>query len=66
MLQVKVPDMSCQHCVSSITEALKKQDAAVQVQADTESKLVQVHSDKLDLAQIQQALDEVGFSAEAA
>ena len=34
MTTLKVPDMTCQHCVATITKLIQQQDPAAQVQTD--------------------------------
>ncbi len=44
MMTFQIPDMSCGHCVRSITEAVQAADPTATVQADLSSHLVQVES----------------------
>lgn len=45
MLKLNVPDMSCEHCVSAVTKALKSVDASADVVVDLNNKTVSVKSD---------------------
>jgi len=64
MLNFHVPDISCQHCVASITESIHKMDAQAQVQIDTESKKVQVQTHKLDAEAVALAIAEAGYTVQ--
>ena len=46
MIEFKLPDMSCGHCVSRVTQALKGADPACSVEVDLASKTAKVHSDE--------------------
>lgn len=41
-----VQDMTCGHCVSVVTTAIKTQDDAAQIEIDLESKAVRIESVK--------------------
>ncbi|MEX2425987.1 MAG: heavy-metal-associated domain-containing protein [Thermomicrobiaceae bacterium] len=58
----KVPDVSCDHCVSSITKELTQIDGVQNVQVDLQSKQVTViASDEVAEQQIRDGIDEAGF-----
>lgn len=44
MLKIRVPDMSCAHCVQTITETLKSLDPAVTLNFDLAQYTVMVKS----------------------
>ncbi|KQV53411.1 hypothetical protein ASC95_11775 [Pelomonas sp. Root1217] len=44
MYRFILPDMSCGHCVATITEALKAADAQARVEIDREARTAEVHS----------------------
>ncbi len=54
-----VPDISCQHCVDSITTEVSKVDGVTNVNVDLDAKTVAV--DGGDDAEIISAIDEAGF-----
>ncbi|SFX80763.1 copper chaperone [Thermoactinomyces sp. DSM 45891] len=58
---LKVNGMSCNHCVRSIEEALKK--ISVQVKVDVAGKTVSVEYDEtqVNLEQIQQIIEDQGY-----
>lgn len=60
MLTLKVPDMSCGHCVSTVKKAVRGVDPAAIVAVDLATKLVTVESDLDDLA-IAGAVREAGY-----
>ena len=60
MLEFEVKDMSCGHCASSVTKAVKLVDPAAQVDVDLGSKKVKVESSR-DRASFAKALTEAGY-----
>ncbi len=44
MLKLKVPDMTCGHCVQTVEKAVKSVDPAAQVEVDLAQKIVVVHT----------------------
>ncbi len=60
-MKFTVPDMSCNHCVNAITNAVKELDPGAQVQADLETKLVTVTTG-LDPAAVAQAITDAGYA----
>ena len=63
MSKLKVPDMTCGHCVKSITEAIKEAAPSVEVECDLSTKLVTVTGDH-DAAKIQEVVKEAGYTPE--
>ncbi len=61
MLEFEVKDMMCDHCVSSITKALRKADAATQVEFDLLARRVRV-AGALDAQAASQAIKAAGYS----
>lgn len=60
MIEFNVDAMSCGHCVSAVTKAVKALDPEARVEVDLDSKKVKVES-KEDGARIAQALTEAGY-----
>lgn len=63
-MKLHVPDMTCNHCVSSITKAIKELSSDAHVVCDLHHNFVEV----LDMAQesaekVIAALDDIGFEA---
>jgi copper chaperone len=54
MIKLSVPDMSCGHCVSTITEAIRKVDPTADVETDLAAKVltVQTSQPKVMIARI--------------
>lgn len=44
MLQFRLPDMTCCHCVSTLTKTCKEVDPAARVQLDLSAKTVTVET----------------------
>ena len=57
------PDISCGHCVATINGAVGALDGVRRVEADEQTKQVQVEFDpsKVSLAQIEAMMDEEGY-----
>jgi copper chaperone len=62
MITFEVQDMSCGHCVSTITKAVKALDAQAQVQIDLPSHRVQIEPATADAAALREAIAEAGFT----
>jgi copper chaperone len=57
-----VPEVSCEHCVSAITNELTRIDGVENVQVDLQSKKVTVvASENVAEQQIREGIDEAGF-----
>lgn len=63
MLEFEVKDMSCSHCVASITKAVNALDPAATVKADLATHRVTV-TGAVNEAAVVAALDEIGFPAQ--
>ncbi len=59
-MKFNVPDMTCGHCVASVTKAVKALDPAAEVKADLASKTVSVET-ALPAAAVAMALDQAGY-----
>lgn len=57
-----VPDMDCQSCVRSITEAVHRLDATAQVEIDLSTKLVRITGKERNFAP---AIEAAGFTVAA-
>jgi len=60
MYQFNVPDMSCGHCVKTITGAITGQDPAAKVQCDLARRQITVDS-KLSESALKSLLTEAGY-----
>ena len=65
MYQLQVENMSCGHCVGSVTKAVQGVDPAAQVQIDLASKRVTVES-PAELGAISAAFVEAGYPVTSA
>ena len=59
-MKFNVPDMTCGHCVATITKAVKAVDPAAEVKADLAGKTVTVES-AVPAATVAKALDQAGY-----
>jgi copper chaperone len=62
MIAFQVDDMSCGHCVSAITQALKAADRDAQVNIDLATHKVQVEPAAASAAQLQAAIAAAGYT----
>lgn len=60
MIEFKVDAMTCGHCVSAVTEAVKAVDPQARVDVDLAGKTVKIES-KQDRVRIAQALTDAGY-----
>ncbi len=60
MLEFNLPDMSCGHCASTVTQTVKLVDPDAKVNVDLSSKQVKIESTE-DRASIAEALTEAGY-----
>ena len=65
MSTFKVPDMTCGHCVKSITEAIKQAAPSAEVTCDLSTKLVTV-TGMHDPGKVHEAVTDAGYSPEFA
>lgn len=62
MISFQVNDMTCGHCVSTITKALKAADKDAKVQIDLATHLVQVEPVSADVEELADAIKEAGYT----
>jgi len=62
-LTFRVPGMTCGHCVSAVTDEVRKIDGVTAVDVDLDTKIVRVAGTH-DLEAIRGAVDEAGYEAE--
>lgn len=63
MIEMNVPDMSCNHCVQAIREAVAGVDASARCDVDLGTKRVAVES-ALPPSDFVEALEDAGYSPE--
>jgi len=62
MIAFEVSDMTCGHCVSTITKALKAVDPGARVQVDLATHRVQIEPTESDAAELGDAIREAGYT----
>jgi len=62
MISFRVNDMTCGHCVGTITKALKAEDAGAQVRFDLASHRVDIESGQADAAALSEAIKVAGYT----
>ena len=63
MLTLRIPDMSCGHCVRTIDGAVRAVDGGASIEADLAAHLVKVRSDA-DETTLRRAIAEAGYGNE--
>jgi copper chaperone len=63
-LSFRVPDMSCGHCVASVTSAVEVLEGVGGADIDLETKQVQVVGQGLDGVAIAEAIRNAGYEPE--
>lgn len=63
-LTLRVPDMSCGHCVASVSDAVRQVEGVSDVSVDLEAKRVDVEGEGLELAPVAQAIRDAGYEPE--
>ncbi|MBC7726477.1 MAG: heavy-metal-associated domain-containing protein [Microbacteriaceae bacterium] len=62
MTSFLIKDMTCGHCVSAITKAVKSVDAAAVVQVDLATHRVTIEQTAAGAAQLSAAIQEAGYT----
>lgn len=60
MVVLQVEEMSCSHCVSMVTKAVRSVDSSARVDVNLASKQVQIES-QADAAEIADAIIDAGY-----
>lgn len=60
-LQLKVPNMACSACVTTITNAITAIDPTAKVEADSKTKLVKIDTQQSE-AVVKEAISLAGYS----
>lgn len=62
---LKVPNISCEHCVKTIKRELEMLDSVANVNGEVDSKMVTVdYTNGSDSDTVRQTLQEIGYPAE--
>ena len=62
MIAFEVQDMTCGHCVASITKALQAADPQAKVEIDLGRHRVQVEPGLADASVLRSAMEDAGFT----
>ena len=62
MIAFEVKDMSCGHCVSTITWAVQEADPAAKVRIDLATHMVTIEAAAVDAATLGAAIAEAGYT----
>jgi len=62
MVSFQVDSMTCGHCVTTITKALKAADAAANVRFDLAAHRVDIEPGKADAAELSEAIRQAGYT----
>lgn len=62
MIVFQVNDMTCGHCVRTLTEAVKVVDKDAKVQIDLPSHRVHVESGTAEVVQLADAIEKAGYT----
>ena len=62
---LKVPEMSCMHCVQQIEKALRALDQVQNIEVRLEDKTVHLSADPVMREEIIAAIENIGFDVES-
>lgn len=65
MLKLIVPDMTCSHCTSAVTTAIKSVDAGATVEIDLEKQQVTIEN-TAEVAALATAIEAAGYPSVSA
>jgi len=66
MISFLIKDMTCGHCVASVTKAVQAADPAAQVQAQLSEHRVDIAGNQASVEQLREAIAAAGFTPEPA
>jgi copper chaperone len=66
MIVFQVNDMTCGHCAGVITKAVRDTDPAARVEIDLAAHRVTIEPGQADAAALREAIEEAGYTPEAA
>jgi copper chaperone len=62
MIVFHVPDMTCGHCASTITQALQRIDCEAKLQIDLRAHRVHIEATTVDAKVLAEAIREAGYT----
>jgi len=62
MVTFEVTDMTCGHCVSAITKAVRSVDRSAKVEVDLHAHQVRIESTEADAQEFSEAIAEAGYT----
>jgi copper chaperone len=62
MIAFEVKDMTCGHCVSTITKAVKAADKDAKVQIDLAAHRVEIEPTETNVTELSDAIKEAGYT----
>jgi copper chaperone len=62
MLAYRVDDMTCGHCASAITKAVRAVDPRAKVAVDLTQHLVHIDADKSSADELREAISDAGYT----
>ena len=65
MISLRVNDMTCGHCVNTITKAVKTADKDATVVIDLAARRVEIESAALDSAELARIITDAGYTPAA-
>jgi copper chaperone len=65
MIELKVPDMTCGHCVGTITKAVKELDASAKIEVSLPEHRVRVDS-RASKEDVLRSIADAGYTPETA
>ena len=65
MFTFEVNDMTCGHCISTITKAIRAVDAGAGVEADVNRRVIRVGPTEATATQVRDAIEQAGYTPRA-
>lgn len=62
MISFQVSDMTCGHCISRITQAVKALDSGATVKIDLATRRVEIEAARADAVELADAIKAVGYT----
>ena len=62
MISFQVNDMTCGHCVSTITKAVKAEDATANLRFDLAAHRVDIEAGEANAAELSEAIRQAGYA----